>query len=147
MTGPSQSFPVQYSPLYLWWRNKSTSNLREADKMQPEKQELRPCLHLHKRHQSEEFSRGRRSSVLPPFLLAVYSLKRRQKEEEEEEDRQLYNRLMWKEVKNVSIAGLTELAWVPEGSRMDSPSFPLSLSVPIIQLFALARDIISSPFT
>lgn len=80
----------------------------------------------------------------PPCCIIFKEEKGERKGQEEEE---LYNRLIWKEVKNVSITGLIEFPLALEGSRMDSPSFPLSLSIPFIQLFALARDIISSPFT
>lgn len=41
----------------------------------------------------------------------------------------LYNRLMWKEVKNGSIIGLIEFPMAPEGKEMDSPSFPLCLAI------------------
>lgn len=42
---------------------------------------------------------------------------------------ELCNSLMWKEVKNVSIIRLIEFPVAPEGGRMDSPSFPLGLSI------------------
>lgn len=48
-----------------------------------------------------------------------------------QEEDELYNRLIWKEVKNVSITGLIEFLMALEGSRMDSPSFPLSLFHPL----------------
>lgn len=73
----------------------------------------------------------------------LHHLYRRLRREEEE----LYNRLTRKEMKNVSITGSIEFPVTPEESRMDSPSFPLSSSIPCIQLFALASDIISSVFT
>lgn len=57
---------------------------------------------------------------------AVLFIKTERKGLEEE----LYNRLMWKEVKNGSIMGLIEFPLFPEENRMDSPSFPLCFSIP-----------------
>lgn len=73
----------------------------------------------------------------------LHHLDRRLRREEEE----LYNRLTRKGMKNVSITGSIEFPVTLEESRMDSPSFPLSSSIPCIQLFVLASDIISSVFT